>query len=377
MMLKKVLEGADYKDILTALIDEGIISKGDVAAYYSGEIAPFLRGAKYSKSYVCSYSKSYVCSDGHYNGLKEFDTRDLTESGEAIIDDRITEIGDEAFANCSQVTKIVLPKNVKSIGRLAFFNCPNLETVVLPKDLKVIEYGAFWSCPKLTNINIPMLNVRMSENVFSNTPAGEKFMQQLEERRLQLNKWSGVDKPMYSYIIDRKLVQFDERDLNENGEFVVPAPVIRIEDVAFQDCGKLIRIKFLPGLQEIGYAAFRGCYKLKEVKMSNTITEIEEHAFDRCFALKEIVLPTSLERIEPWTFNCCRLKKVVLPEGLKSIQAYAFCDCKDLEDINVPDSLSYVEDTAFYGSGVRNSYRKLIEDKGKRIETRSGGYSIR
>lgn len=368
MMLKKLLEGADYKDILPALIDEGIISRRDVAAYYSEEIAPFLRGAQ--------YSKSYVLRDGFRNGLKKFDTRDLTESGEAIINDRMAGIYDEAFANCSQVTKIVLPKNVESIGCRAFFNCPNLETVVLPKGLKEIGNGAFANCPKLTNINIPMLNVRMGKDVFDNTPAGEKFMQQLEERRLQLNKWSGINKPMYSYIIDRKLVQFDERDLNENGEFVVPAQVIRIENGVFEDCSKLIRIKFLPGLQEIGYAAFFDCHNLKEVKMSNTITEIGANVFERCWDLKEIVLPTSLEHVEPWTFNCCGLKKVVLPEGLKSIEDRAFYYCKYLEDINVPDSLSYVEGTAFYKSGVEYSYFKLIEDKGKHIEIRSGGYAV-
>lgn len=354
IMLKSLLEDADCGEILTALIDEGIISKSDVAEYYNGEIAPFLRGAK--------YSERYVCSDGYHDGLEKFDTRDLTESGEAIIWDGIVEIYDEAFANCSQVTKVVVPKNVKKIRRLAFNNCPNLETVVLPKDLKEIEYGAFANCPKLTNINIPKLNVKMGKDVFLNTPAGEKFMQQLEERRLELNKWSGIDKPMYSYIIDRNLVQFDERDLDKNGEFIVPAQVVKIGERAFESCRKLTKIKFLPGIREIGSWAFAFSY-LQEVEMADTITKIGREAFKGSSDLKEIILPKGLRRIEYYTFAGCGLEKVVLPEELTSIDDMAFYNCKYLKDINVPDSLSYINLRAFYGTGV--DYKKLIKEKAK------------
>lgn len=364
MMLKSVFEDADYKEILTALIDEGIISKSDVAKYYNGEIAPFIRGAKYSELDVRGRD---------YQVLRKFDTRDLTESGEAIIGDEIVEIYDEAFANCSQVTKVVVPKNVKRIRRLAFNNCPNLETVVLPKGLKEIEYGAFANCPKLTKVNIPMLNVKMGKDVFLNTPAGEGFMEQLEQRILELNKWSGIDKPMYSYIIDRKLVQFDERDVDENGEFIVPAQVVKIENNAFESCRKLTKIKFLPGLREIGSDAFAFSY-LQEVEMSDTITKIGREAFKGCSDLKEIILPKGLKCIEYYTFAGCGLEKVVLPEGLTSIYDRAFYNCKYLKDINVPDSLSYIHQSAFNGSGV--DYNKLIKEKGKRIKEKPIGYSI-
>ena len=360
MMLKSVFKDADYKEILTALIDEGIISKSDVAEYYNAEIAPFLRGSKYS---------DYSGKD-----LTRFDIRDLTESGEAIIRDRIEGIYDEAFANCSQVTKIVVPKGVERICKRAFSNCPNLENVVLPRDLKEIEDGAFANCPKLTNINIPMLNVRMGKDVFLNTPAGEKFMEQLEQRRLELNKWSGIDKPMYSYIIDRKLVQFDERDLSKNGEFIVPAQVLKIENNAFEFCRKLTKIKFLPGLQEIGRFAFQACRKLQEVEMSDTITEIGDHAFDGCRNLKEIVLPTGLKCVEFSAFRGCGLEKVVLPEGLIRIEDWAFGECEYLKDINVPDSLSFVAFGAFTYS--KFNYKKLIIEKGKLIDPDCKNYII-
>lgn len=366
MMLKSILEDADSKEILIALIDEGIISKSDVTEYYNGEIAPFIRGAQYSELYAARTGGS---------GLEKFDARDLTESGEAIIWDGIVEIYDEAFANCSQVTKVVVPKNVKRIRKCAFNNCPNLETVVLPKDLKEIEYEAFANCPKLTKVNIPMLNVKMGKDVFLNTPAGEEFIEQLEQRRLELNKWSGIDKPMYSYIIDRKLVQFDERDLSENGEFIVPAQVLKIENNVFESCRKLTKIKFLPGLQEIGYFAFAGCSKLQEVEMSDTITKIGRNAFEWCRNLKEIVLPTGLKYVQSSTFRGCGLEKVVLPEGLIRIDTWAFGECEYLKDINVPDSLSYVEFGAFNYS--KFNYKKLIIEKGKWIDPNYDDYIIR
>jgi len=42
----------------------------------------------------------------------------------------VEEIGEEAFANCSNLQEIVIPSNVKQIGEAAFSNCVKLEKVV-------------------------------------------------------------------------------------------------------------------------------------------------------------------------------------------------------------------------------------------------------
>ena len=44
----------------------------------------------------------------------------------------VTEIGDWAFGNCSNLTSITIPSSVTSIGRNAFNSCRNLERITIP-----------------------------------------------------------------------------------------------------------------------------------------------------------------------------------------------------------------------------------------------------
>ncbi|WP_462257483.1 leucine-rich repeat protein, partial [Ruminococcus champanellensis] len=41
----------------------------------------------------------------------------------------VTEIGNEAFSNCTALTEIVLPDSIETIGEAAFYNCSSLTSV--------------------------------------------------------------------------------------------------------------------------------------------------------------------------------------------------------------------------------------------------------
>lgn len=94
----------------------------------------------------------------------------------------LTTIGCRAFAKCSNVRKIVLPKNVhtlygddyvstfdeckqlieadlsqtqiKVLPKGVFWNCKKLQTVRLPKTLIKIEQSAFWKCTSLSSLEL-------------------------------------------------------------------------------------------------------------------------------------------------------------------------------------------------------------------------------
>jgi len=53
-------------------------------------------------------------------------------SGDIIIPDSVTSIGERAFANCTGLTSITIPASVTSIGRGAFSGCTGLESIELP-----------------------------------------------------------------------------------------------------------------------------------------------------------------------------------------------------------------------------------------------------
>ena len=81
-------------------------------------------------------------------------------TGEVIIPEeiegkKVRTIAYQCFADCSRVTKIILPDTITSIERNAFFGCGRITEINLPKSLKTIGDGAFTFCSGLTNLVIP------------------------------------------------------------------------------------------------------------------------------------------------------------------------------------------------------------------------------
>lgn len=50
---------------------------------------------------------------------------------EVIIPESVTSIGDNAFYNCTNLSRAVIPENVTAIGEKAFFGCKKLAELTL------------------------------------------------------------------------------------------------------------------------------------------------------------------------------------------------------------------------------------------------------
>ncbi len=154
-------------------------------------------------------------------------------SGEVIIPSTITyktkvltvtEIGLEAFKNCTNLISITLPAGVTSIGSDAFMYCNNLASINIPEGVTSIESGAFASCKSLTSIALP-------ESVTSIGSAAFEYC----------NKLASIN---------------------------IPEGVTRIASSTFKGCG-LDSITIPKGVASIGYSAFYGCGRLKELRLED------------------------------------------------------------------------------------------------------------
>lgn len=127
-----------------------------------------------------------VITDASGSNANELDSLITREISGAYTNDRVTQIGEYAFANCTEITDINLPNvinisynsfrgctKLKAIslphcqvaGGSSFYGCTNLEAVSLPSchTLGTGALGsAFWGCSKLSQVSLPLVTTIMS-----------------------------------------------------------------------------------------------------------------------------------------------------------------------------------------------------------------------
>jgi hypothetical protein len=213
----------------------------------------------------------------------------------------VTQIGMNAFANCSNLVSVTIEHDGKSFGlsrinRFAFGNCVSLVDINLTNaiHLSMIDRGAFSGCKSLKFIALPECCRRLDEFVF--------------------------------------------RGCENLREVMLPVTVEEVPGSAFIECVRLREIKIAPGgnfLFENGVLYDKTKRKLircllddhvQSVKIEEGIMGIMPNAFGGCKHLKNVILPSTLKHIGEFAFCGSGLKEIVLPEGLESIGYAAFAD---------------------------------------------------
>ena len=69
--------------------------------------------------------------------------------GEVTVPAEVTIIGQNAFANCTNLKKVTLPEGLTKIAADAFKNCTNLENLEIPAKVKTVGAFAFVNCTSL------------------------------------------------------------------------------------------------------------------------------------------------------------------------------------------------------------------------------------
>ena len=82
------------------------------------------------------------------------------------IPDSVTEIGDDAFFHCYSLTSVTIPNSVTAIGMRAFAGCMSLIDITIPDNVTSIENAAFFRCDSLTSVTIPDNVTRIGYQAF-------------------------------------------------------------------------------------------------------------------------------------------------------------------------------------------------------------------
>ena len=86
---------------------------------------------------------------------------------EFTIPNSVTSIGQEAFADCNNLTSVTIPNSVTSIKWAAFYGCTGLTYVTIPNSVTNIESGVFWGCAGLKSVVISNSVTNIGLEVFS------------------------------------------------------------------------------------------------------------------------------------------------------------------------------------------------------------------
>ena len=149
-------------------------------------------------------------------------------------------------------------------------------------------------------------------------------------------------------------------------EVILPAEidgyaVTRINANAFQNNHTITSVTLPEGVTEIQYYAFLNCSSLQTVVLPDSLAAIGYQAFGRCSALTEINYPKSLSSLPGNTSNyssgdifrdCTSLEQIIVPEGVTFIPDVAFRGCNALRSVILPSTLTSIGNNAFDNSGI-------------------------
>ena len=217
-------------------------------------------------------------------------------TGEIVIPNSVTSIGESAFFLCTGLTSITIPNSVASIGEYAFYGCTGLTAITIPDSVTSIGEYAFYGCTGLTSITIPNSVTWIGDCAFSYCTGLTSITIPNSVTSIGFDAFYTVPNIVYygtatgspwgarsmNGYVDGYLVYEDETKTKllgcssaATGEIVIPNSVT-----------------------SIGKFAFRGCTGLTSVTIPNSVTSIGWFAFESCTGLTSI---TSLAPIPPTT----------------------------------------------------------------------------
>ena len=285
------------------------------------EIANQLTDGGKKKNVILPVSVCEIAPNAFYDN-KTLERIDMTSCN------KLTIIGEFAFAGCENLTNIIFPENIEEIGGTAFSNCEALASVDLSncKKLDKIGESAFNWCPSLEEVLLPESLSSIGKSAF----CGCKI------RNIDFSACKLLSKFPDSLFNMCKSLE----------EVVWPPHLKEIGDVAFSDCESLRRVELPDSVEVLGEQIFSGC-KLKSLSLPKNIkklpvltvalraeAQIKSLDMSRCKKLKVLTAPIT-----------CSSKTIVFPVGVEEIETAVFKYNKpgQFESIFLPPTIKEVE----------------------------------
>lgn len=270
-------------------------------------------------------------------------------NGEEITEvniDTATEIKDYALI-CPVFDNVTIGDSVLKIGESAFAGS-GLNSVTIGNNVTSIGDNAFYECLNLRDVTIGNNVTRIGKNAFYNNNCynitfGEK-VESIGEYAFYNCRFINLTLPNSVTSIGKGAFSYSNLK-----SIVIPNSLTNIEDNAFEYCSYLEEVTLEDGIERIGNNAFDVCEKLEEITIPDSVTSIGDSAFHYCTSLKVVEIGNNVENIGSYAFaSCFKLTNINFPASVTSIGEWAFFDCKAITAIVLPQNLTDIAEYAFY-----------------------------
>ena len=269
---------------------------------------------------------------------------------------KLKKIREMTFYGCTELKTIKLPEGIKKIEELAFAGCAALISIELPNNIKEIGNQVFANCTALTAINLPNNLETIGNLTFENCkalkslklPQGLKYFYKIRDNESYNNPYGLISTcPDLSISIDERNPFFSIKD----------GVLFNKDSTKLLGCLTDIKgiYKIPASVKVIMFDAFLNMDNLTSVSMSN-VDSIKNNAFANCSSLTSVSINNNMRYIGNNAFeNCKALTDINLPDNLKTMEEYVFKNCTALTSLKLPKGLKQFSRKATY-YGYYNIY---------------------
>ena len=297
----------------------------------------------------------------------------ITRIGQGVFENRaniasieipasVTEIDFYAFRNCVGLTSLTFAPRTKplAIRASAFENCIALTSVSLPEGMTEIGGWAFANCTNITTIHIP--------STMTNFALAEAFYGCKKIKTITVdpdNTKYGIEDGILYEKNNGQLVSVLFVPNALTGAVEIPSTVTSISEATFSGKSGITSISFANNQASedlvLGASVFANMTSLAEVRLPAGLKVIPTNAF-KGSSITSVYVPNSVEKVMPGAFaNCKKLTTVTFEEGGNelvfadaSTANSAFYNTPNLTSIKLPNRMTALGKYMFANSSIAN-----------------------
>ena len=297
----------------------------------------------------CSLSYNiYSSSHSPFVGCNNISTINIGNS--------VTTIPNNMFEHTG-ITTLTIPSSVTQIGDDAFKDCTSLQSLYFNASNCQMASGAFWGCTSLSSVTMSSNVHRIPDNMFSGTlqTSGISINIPNSVNYIGNSAFYGCSGITGTLVIPTGVTYIGRSAFygcsGITGTITIPSGITIIRPSAFYNCTGLTGVVIPSSVRVIDTTSFSGCSSLTSVTIGANVDSLRCGAFTGCSSLTTINYQTN-GVVEQQTISSNALTQFNIGSNVQRIPNNLIYNCPNLTSLTLPNSLTYIGQLNFMSCGL-------------------------